>query len=85
MHLRKGAWFRQVVAELKREGLTLGGPAVPRVVTSYCRKGVVVEIRGGNVLRVTYRNGRSQVNHGPQKFKVVEIVSASALSTDFPD
>jgi hypothetical protein len=58
MHIRKSNWFYAVVAMLKAEGFAPGGPACPKLVSSYFRKGVVVEIHGGCALHVVQEGRR---------------------------
>jgi hypothetical protein len=58
LHIRKGEWFRAVVKMLTNEGFRKGGEACPKLVTSYWRAGVFVEIRGGCSLHIIQKGRR---------------------------
>ena len=74
MRMHKGKWFRQVVAELKRQGFNPGGMVIPHVVSSYRRQRVTAELRGGNLLRVLHGDGRVDEHPGCDLAQAVRII-----------
>jgi hypothetical protein len=80
MHLRKGKWFRDVVAELKLRGFTPGGAAVPRLVSSYRRERVTVEIRGGNTLRIVHHDGSAHLHQSCDFARAVQIIAQLSVA-----
>lgn len=74
MRMHKGEWFRQVVAELKRQGSNPGGLAIPHVVSSYRRQRVTVEPRGGHMMRVLHGDGRVEAHTACDLAQAVRII-----------
>ncbi|MGD0957411.1 MAG: hypothetical protein ABR953_11375 [Candidatus Acidiferrales bacterium] len=85
-HFRPSSpWVTGVTNALVAAGFTLGGGrCVPHAVSSWIRRGVVVEICTKQRLRVLH-SGREFNYHVPKLPDAMRVIDAAALSGDFPD
>jgi len=84
MRFHKKNWLDAVVEKLLRDGFRPNGLAAIRLESSFQRKRVIVEIRGGRTLRVL-KGGTEYIHPNCSLAKAIEIVNAAAIAADFSE
>jgi hypothetical protein len=80
MKLRKSPWFFAVREELLRRGF-VPSTACPRLFSSYQNaSGLVVEIRGGNTLRIILPDGAHESYRAAALSRAVKLIDEAEAS-----
>jgi hypothetical protein len=80
MKLRKSSWFFAIREELLRRGF-VPSTACPRLFSSYQNaSGLVVEIRGGNTLRIVMPGGAYESYRAAALSRAIKLICEAEAS-----